>query len=278
MSRSNIEWCDYTLNPVVGCSKCSPGCLNCYAEKMAHRHVHNPQTRAKYADVIDASGKWNGKQSKFDFSVFKRLPKKPQRVFIGSMTDIFLQDVEIGTYSKSYLPLLFDCMASHPQHTFMLLTKRPENARQWIEFSLNACVDDPLPNLWLGVTVCNQAEADEKIPMLLDIPAAIRFISFEPLLGSVSLWRLFPEGACKKPAHEAGRRFVKNSEYENGIHWVICGAETGPKKRPMNTDWAVYLRNQCKDAGVPFFFKKDSQGNALLAGEMVREFPDEVRQ
>jgi len=265
MGKTKIEWCDHTINPIVGCSKCSSGCENCYAEKMAFRLSKNPLTAKKYAGVVDEHGKWTGKVSGLDLAVFDKLPKVPSRVFVGSMCDVFHNSTP-----ASWLFKLSKQFEKYPQHTFILLTKRPENAKWWFDQP----VSGRHPNLWLGVTVCNQQEADEKIPALLDIPAALRFISFEPLLGPVSLWRWFPEGSCQKPSNYKGRRFIKNTEYENGIHWVICGAETGPHKGNMNPEWAIALRNQCKDADVPFFFKKDSKGKEFLDGEIVRQFPD----
>lgn len=265
---TKIEWADITINPTVGCMKCSPGCANCYAERFAARLAKNPHTAAKYAGVVDDAGKWTGKISEPDYTVFERLPKMPKRIFLGSMTDLFFHGV--NDYERKALRAsdgkLCECapdtmhvriarllvqIGRHPQHTFMMLTKRPEAMGEALERMLKR----PMLNLWIGVTVCNQEEADEKIPLLLDIPAAVRFISFEPLLGPVSMWRWFPEGACQKPAHEEGRRFVKNDEYENGIHWVICGGETGHKARPMHPDWVTSLHKQCNDAGVPFFFK-----------------------
>ena len=175
MSKTKIEWCDHTINPIVGCSKCSPGCDNCYAEKMAYRLSKIPATAAKYAGVVDENG-WTGKRSTLDLSVFSKLPKKPQRVFVGSMTDIFHDDVQSFEYSKTSLPSIWDAMSSFPQHTFIILTKRPENMKKWIDFALDACVDKVLPNLWLGVTVCNQDEI-HKIDTLLQTPAAKRFVS-----------------------------------------------------------------------------------------------------
>lgn len=267
---TKIEWCDHTINPVVGCSHCSPGCDNCYAERFAARLAKhpNPKISSKYAGVVDENGHWTGRVSEPDYSVFERLPKTPKRIFLGSMTDLFFQGVnDYGrkalrtTDGKLYefalntmhvrIARLLVQIGRYPQHTFMMLTKRPEAMGEALDLLLKR----PLPNLWLGVTVCNQEEADEKIPLLLDIPAALRFISFEPLLSPVSLWRWFPEGTCQKPAHEAGRKFIKNTEYENGIHWVICGGETGPGARPMHPDWVRSLRDQCQGARVPFFFK-----------------------
>lgn len=254
---SKIEWCDITLNPIVGCSKCSPGCENCYAEKFAARLAKNPATAKKYVGVVDEKG-WTGQFSQPSLADFRKLPKSPRRVFIGSMTDIFHDEiVKGGEYHKTWLPMLFDAMLNYPQHTFLLLTKRPENMKRWIDFTLEACVDMPLPNVWLGVTVCDQQEVDKKVPVLLETPAEKRFISVEPMLGPVNLWRFFPAGSRPEPLQiTLGlEKACLNHDYENGIHWVICGAETGRNARPLHPEWIRNLKGQCISARVPFFFK-----------------------
>lgn len=267
MNKTKIEWADITINPVVGCSHCSPGCDNCYAERFAARLAKNPKTAAKYAGVVD-DGRWTGKISSADFSMFKSLPKAPKRVFVGSMTDIFhdatggkFHDIENRKKSNYFLPKLFDIMESLSQYTFIILTKRPENMRQWIEFTLEACVDDILPNLWLGVTVCNQAEADEKIPVLLQTPAALRFVSVEPMLGPVNFrledlvgqtWDTL-RGVIT--AESAGLGIVTGCQQTSRLGWVICGGETGPGARPMHPEWIRGLRDQCAAAGASFFFE-----------------------
>lgn len=287
MSKTKIEWADMTINPVVGCSKCSPGCDNCYAEKMAARLAKMPQTAAKYAGVVDTAGKWTGKTSALDLSCFDKLPKKPQRIFVGSMTDLF------HAPDQRNLMHIFIKMNRMRQHTFMVLTKRPETMRDFILSTGNFIP----PNIWLGVTVCNQAEADEKIPLLLDTPAAKRFVSVEPMLGPVDL-SLYTgnvfcchdcghrELVCSSGCPSCGRVYApsedasswvycedcktsflnneicvcsecggKTSSPSASLDWVICGGETGPKVRPMHPDWVRGLRDQCEAAGVPFFFK-----------------------
>ena len=189
---SRIEWCDITINPVVGCSKCSPGCDNCYAERFAARMAKhpNPKVSGKYAEVVDENGKWTGKiNGGMDMSVFNGLPRKPSRVFVGSMTDMFHPNLNDG--DGQGMRAMLQCMCSEPQHTFMLLTKRPERMQKDIEWLIAQDGDLP-PNLWLGVTVCNQEEADAKIPILLSIPAVKRFVSIEPMLGPVNLRKAYP--------------------------------------------------------------------------------------
>ena len=192
---SRIEWCDITINPVVGCSKCSPGCDNCYAEKMAFRLSKMPQTAAKYAGVVDDKGKWTGRirnavenedhstnyTGKSPWEYFWNLGKKTKRIFVGSMTDVFHEN----THPHDIAHIMHG-VHDHPEHTFILLTKRPHRMREEIPKWLLPD-DKPLPNLWLGITVCNQEEADVKVPMLLHTPAAIRFVSIEPMLGPVDI-------------------------------------------------------------------------------------------
>ncbi len=240
MKQNPIGWCDDTINPIVGCSKCSPGCQNCYAEKFAARLAKNPKTAKKYAGVVDENGKWNG-SVRYHVSWYEQLPKKPKRIFLNSMSDFFHPAViEEDLHEILDLIVKFGC-----QHTFLVLTKRPERARDML-----ACRALP-PNVWLGVTVCNQEEADAKIPVLLQIPAAKRFISIEPMLGQVDL------ACCLKmeERHYQGDSMSGFTDHNPLLHWVICGGETGPGARPMHPEWARSLRGQCQSAGVPFYFK-----------------------
>ena len=274
---TKIEWCDITLNPIVGCSKCSPGCLNCYAEKSAARLAKNPLTAKKYAGVVNENA-WTGQFSQPSLADFKKLPKSPRRVFIGSMTDIFHDRiVKGGEYHKTWLPMLFDAMFNYPQHTFLLLTKRPENMKAWIDFTLEQCVDNPLPNLWLGVTVCNQEEANEKLAILMKIPAAKRFVSVEPMLEAVNLEDVrftYSLGFFGDALRWHHLPYGSKSEDYPALDWVICGAETGPGARPMDLQWARDLRDQCQAARVPFFFKRCSGKQKVPNDLYIREFPD----
>lgn len=256
MTRTKIEWADMTINPVVGCSKCSPGCDNCYAERIAARLAKNPKTAANYAEVVDENGKWTGKQNitNFDFSNLYGM-RKSKRIFVGSMTDIFL-------VRRPNLRDFFGSMKLCNQHTFMLLTKRPELMK---EFMVNYYADniDTLSNVWLGVTVCNQQEANEKIPVLMATPAAKRFVSIEPMLGPVDLKEIsfkhsagfFGDALQWHHLPHCRREELQNGAVYPSLDWVICGGETGPGARPMHPDWIRSLRDQCQGAKVPFFFK-----------------------
>jgi protein gp37 len=167
--------------------------------------------------------------------------KKPRRVFVNSMSDLFHENI-----SDEFICDMFRTMSYAHEHTFMILTKRPERAKVWYDRHSNGVTigrdaflqpiycEWPLPNVWIGVTAENQHRADERIPILLQIPSAVRFVSVEPMLGSVDL--------------------NKSCESEE-LDWVICGGETGPGARPMHPDWVRSLRDQCHEAKVPFFFK-----------------------
>lgn len=230
MGKTKIDWCDQVLNPFVGCSKCSPGCHNCYAEKFAVRLAKNPNPKisAKYKDVVDDNGNWTGHISNLDLSCFDKLPKKPSRVFIGSMTDIFHDNMPYEYQMK-----IMDKICDYQQHTFLLLTKRIKQA-QYLFQKLNPYIGF-LQNIWLGATVCNQEEADKKIPILLQIPAAKHYVSIEPMLGNIDI-----------------RHYLQG---ENKLDWVIAGGETGKNARPAHETWVKKLRDQCLDKGTPFFFK-----------------------
>ncbi len=241
--RSKIEWTDATWNPVTGCTKVSAGCANCYAERMAARFP-------------DRFGDWRGGVRAHEDRLDEPMRwKRPRRVFVCSMGDLFHEGVPSWVIER-----VFSTAHYCPQHTFIVLTKRPERMRDfwrgcWRED--NGCV---LSNLWLGVSVENQAAADERIPILLDTPAAVRFVSVEPMLGPVDLGKWI-HGSCF--AHDAdvggsgkcaGHRC--DEDWLRELHWVICGGESGPGARPMHPGWARGLRDQCVGAGVPFFFKQ----------------------
>lgn len=232
MNITKIECCDITINPARGCSHCSPGCAHCYAERFAARMVKhpNPKISGKYRGVVDEHGKWTGKISSFDLSIFHKLPKKPKRIFVGCMTDLFHEGTPFEDLRHAWKQMAF-----LSRHTFMILTKR---AKRMSDFFKDYKFVPP-KNIWLGVTVCNQEEADEKIPLLLQTPAAVRFVSIEPMLGPV----------------EIGKYLMEQHHHCPPIDWVICGGETGPVARPMRPDWVRSLRDQCQSEGVPYFFK-----------------------
>ena len=249
---TKIEWCDETINPVTGCTPISEGCERCYAANMAKRFWGE----RKFSDI------------RFHPGVLGKIAtwRKPRKVFIGSMGDIFHDDVDWNWQYK-----IIEMIAHYNIHTFMILTKRPHimaKRMREIKFHLDRNYGEliwPLPNLWLGVTVENNDRRD-RIETLLKIPAAVRFVSVEPMLGPVDIGGFIRDYYHVADGREAYRQF--------GLNWVICGAETGPGARPMQPDWAASLYNQCKDSGTPFFFKKDSKQYPIIDEiKNTRELP-----
>jgi protein gp37 len=265
MADTSIEWTDKTWNPVVGCTKVSQGCKNCYA-KMLHDKRH--KAYQEHGGIFPANGRPIPAQYAEPFETVQLKPerlldplrwRKPARVFVNSVSDLFHPDVP-----DEFIDEVFAVMAIAKQHTFQILTKRPErmavylNYRwrvdhiyaQWYGFSDQPAELQgwPLPNVWLGTSVENQEAGDKRIPHLLETPAAVRFLSCEPLLGPV---QLFNVGGWENAAHWWGRNIK--------LDWVIVGGESGPGARPMHPDWARSLRDQCSSAGVPFFYKQHGE-------------------
>lgn len=241
MAKSKIAWTERVWNPVTGCTEISAGCKNCYAARMSKRlagragyTVDNPFKVTLHPDRLEQPLRW----------------KKPSRIFVCSMADLFHGDVPMG-----YISRVFSIVRRCPQHTFLFLTKRPARMRDAVDLFVS---DADLPNLWLGVTAENQDAADERIPLLLATPAAKRFVSIEPMLGAVDL----KMGNCSH-CQKRGNQFHLTHSCEvcgrvggKNLDWVICGGESGPGARPMHPAWARSLRDQCEEAGVPFFFKQ----------------------
>jgi protein gp37 len=249
-THSSIEWTDRTWNPITGCSETSPGCANCYATRLTATRLRKHKDYAGLA-VIDQETKKPRFTGELRFHA-DRLEeplhwRKPSRVFVNSMSDLFHENVCAEEISR-----VFVTMFHAPLHTFQILTKRPARMRAWILDQWMFCElpQAPLPNVWLGVSTENQHFADARIPTLLDTPAALRFISAEPLLGPVGLARSLMRATA--PFSGAPFRF----EPRGVLDWVIVGGESGPNARPMHPEWARSLRDQCVTAGVPFFFKQ----------------------
>lgn len=243
--KTGIEWTDATWNPIRGCSRVSEGCRNCYAESVANRFKGQGQP---YEGLIARTGQWNGNITVVDHLLDQPLRwRKPRRIFVNSMSDLFHE-----TVPDDVIHAVFSVMAQATQHTFQILTKRPERMRDvltlWDRIGItgNYFHGHPLPNVWLGVSVEDQATADERIPLLLQTPAAVRWISAEPLLGPIDFSGMWVPHA--NPA-------VHESMLE-ALDWVVVGGESGKNARPMQLDWALSLRDQCQSAGVPFFFKQ----------------------
>lgn len=277
---TKIEWTEATWNPVTGCDWVSPGCDFCYARDLAKRlkAMGNPRyTNDGYDKALKVVTPGFGvtlHPDKLD-EPLKR--KKPTTYFVNSMSDLFHEEVLKGTVTDRFgatypfLAEVFATMVRAKQHTFQVLTKRPRImaailSEPMFKMDVNGILlrechpvmkggfETPWPsNIWLGTSVEDQKRADLRIPSLLDTPAAVRFLSCEPLLGPIDL-RLGIDhvaemlGAPKRP-----------------LHWVIVGGESGPKARHMDESWPRALRDQCVEAGVPFFFKQ--WGAFLPAGQ-----------
>lgn len=273
--ESKIEWCDSTFNPWIGCTKIGPGCDHCYAEADFDLRKHrvkwgagNPRSRTSAANWKKPL-QWDRQHAEFFAQHGRR-----RRVFCASLADVF--DNEVPMQWRADLFALIDAT---PNLDWLILTKRIGNAdRMMVEATRALRLIDPgreiLRNVWLGATICNQPEADRDIAKLLAVPAAVHWLSMEPLLESVDLtpwlrfhWpvveTVFSGGLCK------------------AVDWVVVGGESGPRPRPMNPEWARSLRDQCAGFGVPFLFKQYGewspapQGSAAVT--LMHEFVGDGR-
>lgn len=270
---TKIEWTDETWNPVRGCTIVSEGCKNCYAMKFAHRFSGEGKPYEGLTRQTSTGPKWTGRVNLIWHELDKpRGWKKPRRVFVCSMSDLFHFEVP-DEYIRDVLYTIAEC----PQHTFQILTKRPHRAAEFFK-EWESLISMPIQNLWIGTSIEDQKTANERIPHLLEIPAAVRFLSCEPLLGPVEINftdRVIQCVNCEKEHLISARTERKNGVWrtnhcpecyhdsyfkpENGftkINWVIAGGESGPGARPMHPDWVRSLRDQCQEAEVPFFFKQ----------------------
>lgn len=322
---TEIAWTDSTWNPVRGCSRLSPGCERCYAERVAARFSGPGMPYHGLAVMGEHGARWTRKVVMVPEHLADPLRwSKPRRIFVNSMSDLFHEELP-----NKEIAAVFGVMQQCTRHTFQILTKRAKRMREWFEWVRKEsgadraspdtlrvfgrseghlcghAFDDvvqnedafirrpstepdpfgvpwvwPLPNVWLGVSVEDQQRADERIPELLKVPAAVRFLSVEPQLEHIDLGFQPPCDCCEQlPKHDAV-----------GIHWVIVGGESGPGARPFNTDWASSIVGQCRTFDVPVFVKqfgahpidgltrlrlKDRKGGDLseVPGEWPREFP-----
>lgn len=235
--NSQIEWTDATWNPVAGCSLASSGCTNCYAMRMAARL--EAMGVPKYAGLTRRTGgraKWTGKV-RCDENALNapRRWRRPRRVFVNSMSDLFHPDVPFEFIRK-----VWSVMRDTPRHDYQLLTKRPDRMRN----VLANVGFDVLPNVWLGTSV-ESGDVAERIDELRATPAAIRFVSFEPLIAPVGKIDL------------------------TDIAWAIVGGESGPHSRPMEESWVWEIKQQCRLYGVAFFFKQWGGRNKKATGRML---------
>jgi protein gp37 len=254
--QSKIEWTDATWNPVTGCTKVSLGCKHCYAEREWPRLTKLVPAYAgrDFADVrthvdrLEQPLRW----------------RKPRRVFVNSMSDLFHDSVD-----QRFIADVFGIMAACPQHTFQILTKRPARALELLgQGCMGRFQDDveeclalysasplawPLPNVWLGVSAENQETYDDRVELLRQTPAAVRWVSIEPIIGQIDA--RFTNGLVHG---------CDAADYR--LDWVVVGGESGPNARPVHPQWARSLRDQCAAGGVPFLFKQ--WGEHLPAGQV----------
>jgi protein gp37 len=237
MADTSIEWTDATWNPVAGCTVISPGCTNCYAMRMAARL--DAMSMPKYRGLTRKSGRrsvWTGKV-RLDRNSLD-VPKgwrRPRKIFVNSMSDLFHDDVPV-----KFVAEVWSVMQATPQHTYQILTKRPERMLE-VTQSLSL-----LKNVWLGTSV-ESSDFLDRIDALRKVRAAIKFVSFEPLLGSVA-----------------------NADL-SGIQWAIVGGESGPRARPMAEEWVNEIEAICREAGVAFFFKQWGGVRKKQAGRQYRD-------
>lgn len=266
-----IAWTDETWNPVSGCTKVSKGCAKCYAERVWSRlsAPGQPYAGRRFIDVqchperLDMPLRW----------------KKPRKVFVNSMSDLFHEAVP-----DSFIDQVFAVMTIAKRHQFQVLTKRPERMRAYmLRLSKSAAILDhaartlgftfkflgqymvtwPIPNIWLGVSAEDQAAADERIPLLLETPAAVRFVSYEPTLGPLDLRNIHQGGNCWINAltgdwsayNPIGVNFTKPASWKH-LDWLIVGSESGSKARSYDLDWFRSILHQCRAADVPLFVKQ----------------------
>ena len=305
-----IQWTDETWNPVTGCTKVSAGCKNCYAEALAPRVFagqvepivapvdEDPRTGQVRVDVVDTRARRFTDVRCHPERLEKPLRwRKPRRVFVNSMSDLFHEDVP-DEFILRVFNTMRACWTDTPRrgHTFQILTKRPERMRDvcrrmrfdgagagrlWLAdhpddiggWPLMGATpgSEPLPNVWLGVSVEDQATADERIPILLDTPAAVRWISAEPVLGPIDLW-----GA--RYANPNGGKTGAVTSWDGGLDWVVCGGESGRKARPCDVAWIRSIVEQCRAAGVPCFVKQlgtkpgTIENSPIDGAVLIREF------
>lgn len=256
--QTNIGWTEATWNPWHGCHKVSPGCKNCYMFRDKERYGQNPnvvvRSKTKFKDPL----KWS----------------EPKMVFTCSWSDWFIEEAD------PWRAEAWDIIRATPQHTYQILTKRPERMAEHLPPDWDR--QDRWRHVWLGVSVENQAEADRRIPLLLETPAAVRWLSVEPLLGPVDLTRIPTTGEPTAEGHAPSHLDVlskvlwTNWQYgypaKAGVNWVVVGGESGPDFRALDLNALKKIVADCRAAGVPVFVKQDSGARPGLQGRIPNEY------
>lgn len=266
--KTGIEWTDATWNPLRGCARKSPGCMNCYAELVAFRFNGEG---LPYEGLIGDHRQWNGKIKLVPEKLLEPIQwTRPRKIFVNSMSDLFYEAVPVDFIDK-----VFAIMALAKQHTFQVLTKRPEVMKTYMQGIARAperlvlaaesmglvlaLPDIPLPNVWLGVSVENQEWANKRIGLLLTTIAAVRWISLEPMIGRVNLTileRAWGGHVYIDNALDGFRATKVGGAYGAKLDWVVLGGESGDKVRIMKADWVRKVRDDCAKHGVSFLFKQ----------------------
>ena len=320
--KSNIAWTNSTWNPVTGCAKVSPGCKHCYAERewprfygreeVAVQLTHGPIVDGRQITEIQGKRPFTHVVCHEDRLDIPLRWKRPRRIFVNSMSDLFHEKVP-----DAFIDRVFAVMALAPRHTFQILTKRPERMLRWFdpgrdnrEHAVGEAMraltqgkdpglpDWPLPNVWIGVSVEDQGTANERIPLLLETPAAVRWVSAEPLLGPVDLdlagcidgcgWvtpvpcnndKDLKCPKCRAIVTRCGfGRSHRGIMRRRPLDWVVVGGESGPYARPMHSEWARSILRQCRDARIPVFIKQlgaaYSDPKNGIVGHGLRVHPD----
>ncbi len=293
--KTHISWTQATWNPLVGCEKCAPGCASCYAIKVVHRMASNPNTKIRQANagltvrlgngVMD----WTGRIRLLSERLTQPLRwKQPRMIFVNSLSDLFHPDVPF-----EFIDRVFGIMAYCPQHIFQILTKRPTRMLEYFQsrdydqecgtfpkevwngawragvpekqVEADYDVEWPLRNVWLGVSVANQADADRDIPILLQVPAAVRWVSYEPAIGPINFNAIAvkdgTDGVSSGLDVLNGCRWWCSDQGDYGeerkrLDWLVIGGESGPQARLFNLQWAWDVVAQCRQAGVACFVKQ----------------------
>jgi protein gp37 len=264
--RTNISWSDATWNPIRGCSRVSMGCVHCYAETIAARFSKPGQA---YDGLTDKNGRWNGQIMVVEKHMLDPIRwREPRKIFVNSMSDLFHENIADEVIDRVYA-----VMAAARRHTFQILTKRPARMLEYMTSTANGAKREmhvqsslaqlcrgrsalgqllcawPPRNVWLGVSTEDQKTADERIPLLLQTPAAVRWISAEPLLGPIELVPFL-------------------GERPGGLDWVVVGGESGPGHRPMEPWWLSAIATECFAWSVPLFVKQDSGSKPGKQGQL----------
>lgn len=269
---SNIAWTDQTWNPVTGCDRISPGCDHCYALDMAARLKRMGQPRYEHDGDPRTSGPGFGLTLHEDKLSEPLHWRKPRMVFVNSMSDLFHKSVP-----DEFIFRVFHVMGECPQHTFQILTKRPKRMARTVAAYYESGVAriTPLPNVWLGVSI-ESREYVWRADRLRETPAAVRFISAEPLIGPLTIGPSAGSGT-----HEWSDGYVGPMLQLSGIDWLIVGGESGANYRPMEVEWALNLRAASRTLSTAFFMKQDCGPRAGMHGrfgdetQWPREFPEE---